>query len=169
MRSMRSMRWDLFSVIGGPCKRYAVTLSRREEKRRGGGSDCVGFHTANYPWNLSFRSCGLPPGNRPLPLGNRPSAQHGIPRVNKPVCTVTSVPSRSVADIYTSSQWRSRLEFITCHSCTGTWATRQSNKGLITSHQKGPCFILRGTVSEKNLNLQFLSELCLCEQKQGVG
>jgi hypothetical protein len=28
MRSMRSMRWDLFSVIRGPCKRYAVTLTR---------------------------------------------------------------------------------------------------------------------------------------------
>ncbi len=25
---MRSMRWDLFSVIWGPCKRYAVTLTR---------------------------------------------------------------------------------------------------------------------------------------------
>jgi hypothetical protein len=28
MRSMRSMRWDLFSVIGGPRKRYAVKLTR---------------------------------------------------------------------------------------------------------------------------------------------
>jgi hypothetical protein len=30
MRSMRAMRWDLFSeaVIGEPWKRYAVTLAR---------------------------------------------------------------------------------------------------------------------------------------------
>jgi hypothetical protein len=30
MRSMRSMRWDLFAVIGGPCKRSpdAVRLTR---------------------------------------------------------------------------------------------------------------------------------------------
>jgi hypothetical protein len=28
MPSMHSMRWDFFPVIKGPCKRYAVTLTR---------------------------------------------------------------------------------------------------------------------------------------------
>jgi hypothetical protein len=50
MRSVRSMRWDLFSVIGGPCKKervYHVVLGHGHSHSHGHGVFIVATHPKN--------------------------------------------------------------------------------------------------------------------------
>ncbi len=68
MHSMRSIRGDLFSAIGGPCKRYVVALAQDSMRsmRSMRGSFilrlCRGADTHAWPLRLgsSLFSCQLP-------------------------------------------------------------------------------------------------------------